>query len=95
MVVKGQNRGVATDIDGNYSIEVSGENPELCFSYIGYKPQTVKVEDKTTLETSLVPDTNTLDEVVVTAFGIKRDKKMLGYAVQDVKGKIPIRNSVQ
>ena len=86
VVVKGQNRGVATDIDGNYSIEVSGENPELCFSYIGYKPQTVKVEDKTTLETSLVPDTNILDEVVVTAFGIKRDKKMLGYAVQDVKG---------
>ena len=86
VIVKGQNTGVATDIDGNYSIEVAGENPELCFSYIGYKPQTVEVEDNTTLEISLVPDTNALDEVVVTAFGIKRDKKMLGYAVQDVKG---------
>ena len=86
VVVKGQNTGVITDIDGNYSIEVSGENPELRFSYIGYKPQTVKVEENTTLEISLVPDTNALDEVVVTALGIKRDKKMLGYAVQDVKG---------
>lgn len=86
VVVKGQNTGVITDIDGNYSIEVSGENPELCFSYIGYEPQTVKVGDKTTLVISLIPDTNTLNEVVVTALGIKRDKKMLGYAVQDVKG---------
>ena len=86
VVVKGQNTGVITDIDGNYSIEVSGENPELHFSYIGYKPQTVKVGDKTTLVISLISDTNTLDEVVVTALGIKRDKKMLGYAVQDVKG---------
>lgn len=86
VVVKGQNTGVITDIDGNYSIEVSGENPELCFSYIGYKPQTVKVGDKTPLVISLIPDTNILNEVVVTALGIKRDKKMLGYAVQDVKG---------
>lgn len=86
VVVKGQNTGVITDIDGNYSIEVSGENPELRFSYIGYKPQTVKVGDKTTLVISLISDTNTFDEVVVTALGIKRDKKMLGYAVQDVKG---------
>lgn len=86
VLVKGQNTGVATDMDGNYIIEVSGDNPELAFSYIGYKSKTVKVGDNTSLETSLIPDSNTLDEIVVTALGIKREKKMLGYSVQDVKG---------
>lgn len=85
VIVKGQNTGIATDVDGKYTIEVSGDNPELTFSYIGYKPQTVKVGERSEIETSLIPDSNTLDEVIVTALGIKREKKMLGYAVQDVK----------
>lgn len=85
VMVKGQKTGVATDIDGNYTIEVSGDNPELAFSYVGYKPKTVKVDDSDMASTTLDPDNNTLNEVVVTALGIKREKKMLGYSVQDVK----------
>ncbi len=85
VIVKGSNTGVATDIDGNYSIEVSDEHPVLNVSYVGYKSQEIKVNTDDMAPISMVPDSQILSELVVTAFGIKRDKKMLGYAVQDVK----------
>ena len=83
--IKGSNIGVATDIDGNYTIETTDENPVIECRYIGYKPMDVKANDKDQINFDMQPDSQTLSEVVVTAFGIKRDKKMLGYAVQDVK----------
>lgn len=85
VTVKGTNKATSTDLDGNYTIEVTGDNPVLSVSYIGYRHEekAVKGLDKVTLD--MRPDSQELSEVVVTAFGIKRDKKMLGYAVQDVK----------
>lgn len=83
--IKGSNVGVATDIDGNYTLETTEENPVIECSYIGYKPTEVKAGDTNQVNFDMQPDSQTLSEVVVTAFGIKRDKKMLGYAVQDVK----------
>lgn len=80
-----EKKGTVTDIDGNYTIEVSSATPELTFSYIGYQSKTVKVTGDGVLTTVLEPSINALDEVVVTALGIKREKKMLGYSVQDVK----------
>lgn len=82
---KGTTNGVITDFDGNFTLYVTGKESVLEFSYIGYVPVTVKVGDKTSLSVKLEEDTQKLDEVVVTALGIKREKKMLGYAVQDIK----------
>lgn len=83
--LKGSDVAVPTDIDGNYSIEVTGKDPVLTYSYIGYKSQDVPVRSDAMEEVTLEPDSQVLSEVVVTALGIKREKKMLGYSVQDVK----------
>lgn len=84
--VIGTTIGTVTDIDGNYSISVPA-NGVLSFSSIGYK--TVKLTPKgSTLDVQFEKDYEFLDEVVVTAMGISREKKSLGYAVQDVKGDI-------
>ena len=82
--VKGTSNGTTTDFDGNYSISVNN-GQVLAFSYVGYGTKEVTVESSNTINVSLQPD-NTLDEVVVTALGIKREKKSLGYATQEVSG---------
>lgn len=81
---KGTTNGSITDYDGNYTVNVPG-NAVLQFSYIGYKSVEVKVEGKEVIDLTMHEDTEVLDEVVVTALGIKREKKMLGYAVQELK----------
>ena len=82
--VKGTTIGTITDMDGQYSIEANlGE--ELEFSYVGYTAQTLKVVGNT-LNVTMKEDTEVLSEVVVTAMGIKRDRKALGYEVGEVKG---------
>lgn len=80
----GTTNGTITDIDGKFTLQVtSGATLEL--SYIGYKTQQLKaVSDFGTIQMS--DDTEVLQEVVVTALGIKREKKALGYAMQEVKG---------
>ncbi|MBS7254852.1 SusC/RagA family TonB-linked outer membrane protein [Flavobacterium branchiicola] len=74
-----------SDFDGVYTIQAS-TGDVLVFSYIGIKTKAVTVAGSTTLNVVLSQDTQNLNEVVVTALGIKRQKKELGYAVQDVKG---------
>ena len=81
---KGTTNGSITDYDGNYSLSVPG-NAVLQFSYIGYKSIEMTVEGKEVIDLTMHEDTEVLDEVVVTALGIKREKKMLGYAVQELK----------
>lgn len=79
-------RGVITDIDGNYSIEVSGPGSVLVFSYIGFNTKEVVVGNATSYNVLLVSTITGLDEVVVTALGIKREVKAIGYAVAEVGG---------
>lgn len=86
VVLKGTSTGVTTDFDGNYSIDVTSEGGTLQFSYVGFTTQEVAIAGKSTINVSLVEDVSELDEVVVTALGIKRERKSLGYAVQEVKG---------
>ena len=86
VLVKGTSTGVTTDFDGNYSINVSGAESALQFSYIGFTTQEIAVNGKSVINVSLAEDVSVLDEVVVTALGIKRERKSLGYAVQEVKG---------
>ena len=85
VAVKGSTTRAVTDIDGNYQLQTSETAPVLQFSYLGYKTKEVKASGKEAITTTMDVDSKALDEVVVTALGIKRDKKMLGYSVQDIK----------
>lgn len=85
VAVKGSTTRAVTDIDGNYQLQTSESAPVLQFSYLGYKTKEVKASGKDAITTTMDVDSKALDEVVVTALGIKRDKKMLGYSVQDIK----------
>ncbi|MEH6704420.1 MAG: SusC/RagA family TonB-linked outer membrane protein [Galbibacter orientalis] len=78
-------KGTVTDFDGNYEIEANSTDI-LVFSYIGFIVQNVPVENQTTINIVLQENTEQLSEVVVTALGIKKEKKALGYAVQEVDG---------
>ncbi len=81
---KGTGNGTITDVDGRFSLNVS-QGSILVISYIGYKSQEVKVGDKP-LNIVLVEESKSLDEVVVTALGVKRERKALGYGIDEVKG---------
>ena len=83
--VKNANTGTITDVNGTFSMLVPG-NAELEVSFVGYVTQTVKVGNKQSLQITMGEDAQALAEVVVTALGIKREEKALGYAVQNVKG---------
>ncbi|MBU2939369.1 SusC/RagA family TonB-linked outer membrane protein [Lacinutrix sp. C3R15] len=83
VIIQGTSTGASTDFDGNYSISAK-QGDVLIFSYVGYANQSQTVGASSKIDVSLQPD-NTLDEVVVTALGIKREEKALGYASQQVK----------
>ena len=84
VLVKGTTLGTITDVDGNFNLSnVPSSAKTLQISYIGMQTQEVVI--KPNLRVVLKADAQKLDEVVVTAMGISREKKALGYAVQDVK----------
>ena len=83
--VKGSTMGVITDIDGNYTIDCPS-NATLEVSYIGSKTQTVKIGGKNTIDITLQDESQAIDEVVVTALGIKRQARSLGYSTTKVSG---------
>lgn len=84
--VKGTSTGTITDIDGNYKLDIS-DSDVLVFSYIGYATQELSVGNRSVIDLVLAIDAEQLDEVVVTALGIEREKKSLGYAVTEIGGK--------
>lgn len=77
--------GTITDIDGNFTLSIT-PGSQIQISYIGYKEQSYTLTKDTTLNIKLVEESELLDEVVVTALGIKKSEKALGYAVQKVGG---------
>jgi len=83
--LKGTNKGVSTNINGAYSISYPGTGT-LSFSAIGYIPKEVKLTGETEINVVLPEDSKAISEVVVTALGIKRDKRVLTYSSQEVKG---------
>lgn len=85
VVVKGTTKGVSSDFDGKYSIKVSEEKSILLFTSIGYRPFEASVSGLTTINVKLEEGAEMLGEVVVTALGITREKKSLGYAVTELK----------
>ena len=85
VMIKGTTNGTITDMDGKFSLEVS-KNATLVVSYIGFGNQEVKIGNQTNVSITLKEDSQALDELVVTALGIKREEKALGYSVQKVSG---------
>lgn len=86
VMVKGQStNGTITNLDGHFTLEAPS-NSTLVVSYIGYKSQEIKALAGKPLNIKLHEDSEVLDEVVVTALGIKREEKALGYSVQKVSG---------
>lgn len=83
VIEKGTTNGAITDFDGNYSLTVS-EGATLQYSYVGYKNVEMSVTGKKTIDITMTEDTEVLEEVVVTALGIKRSEKALSYNVQQV-----------
>lgn len=90
--IKGTTRGTTTDANGNYRVSVPAD-ARLVFSFIGYTSQEVTLGNRSTLNISLVAGSQSLDEIVVTAQGIERDKRSLGYATQEVSGNLLTQRS--
>ncbi|MGB2128882.1 MAG: SusC/RagA family TonB-linked outer membrane protein [Flavicella sp.] len=97
VLIKGTTQGTETDFDGNYSIEAS-KGQTIQFSYIGMKSSEQVIGDAAKINVVLEQDTEALDEVVVTALGVTREKKSIGYASQQVAGediaKVKVNNVV-
>jgi len=85
--IKNSNTGTMTNTNGEYSIIQAGDNDIIVFSMIGYKTLEQAIAGQTVIDVTLQEDTQLMQEVVVTALGIKRDEKALGYAVQNISTK--------
>ena len=86
VIEKGTTHGTVTNVDGTYSISDLGADAVLVFSFVGMESVEVEVGTQTTIDVSMQSDAIGLEEVVVTALGIKREQKALGYSVQAVDG---------
>ncbi len=86
VTVKGTTIGAITDVNGKFSLTAPQNATTLVFSYIGMKKQEVDLGGRKVIDVVMEPDLLGLDEVVVTALGISREKKALGYSVQDLGG---------
>lgn len=85
VIVKDTTHGTVTDADGQFQISAAPD-ATLIVNFLGYKNEEVTVNNRTFVEVTLTEDTQVLDEVVVTALGIKRERKALGYGIAEVKG---------
>lgn len=83
--VKNTSEGTVTGLDGDYIINANA-NDSLEFSFIGFKTIVLPINGRVKIDVALSPDTQLLDDVVVTALGIKRQKRELGYATEDIDG---------
>lgn len=84
VLVKGSSTGTTTDFDGNYTLGNLNSDAVLEFSYIGYTTLEITVGNQTTVNVSLEVNAQQIDEVVVTALNIQRDKESLGYSISQV-----------
>ena len=78
IVIRGVSQGVITDIDGNYSVKVPYAEATLIFSYVGYQPQTIKLDGQTKLNVELVEDVQALEEVVVVGYATQKRENITG-----------------
>ena len=93
VIVKGTTTGTATDADGRFALNVAGDKAVLQFKYLGYLTSEQPVNSSGVIEIALAVDNKQLDEVTVTALGISREKRALGYAVSEVKAEQIVQKS--
>lgn len=86
VVLKGSTTGTVTDTEGKYRVIVPGSGGTLVFSFIGLTSQEIEIGERTVVDIQMRPDVTQLGEVIVTAAGIQRESKALGYAVGNVSG---------
>ncbi|MCX2681629.1 SusC/RagA family TonB-linked outer membrane protein [Galbibacter sp. EGI 63066] len=86
VVVQGTNTGTSSDFDGNYTLNNVPQDAVLVFTIIGYAPQQISVGGRSSINVTMSADTEQLDEVVVTALGIEKETKALGYSLTEVDG---------
>ena len=84
VVVKGTTNGTVTDVDGNYKLAVDASATTLVYSFIGLATLEVPIGGRSVIDVQLSSDDIRLDEIVVTAVGIEREKKALGYSVENI-----------
>lgn len=93
--VEGTGTGVATDVNGNFKIELPANKDLLAVNYVGYSPQRVKVGDQSNLNIALQEDGNSLNEVVVTGFGTTTKKATLAGAISTIPANTPMSDQAQ
>jgi len=86
IIVKGTTIGANSNANGEYSITVPQANNILVFSFIGFESQEVNIGNQNSINIVMAEDTKQLNEVVVTALGIKKEARTIGYSTQEVKG---------
>ncbi|WP_268121864.1 SusC/RagA family TonB-linked outer membrane protein [Roseivirga pacifica] len=86
VAVKGTTIGMVTDIDGKYTISAPDDATVLTFSFVGYQTLEEQIGTRTTIDVRMTELVTSLEEVVVTALGVERETKALGYSVQEVQG---------
>lgn len=82
ILLKGTQRGTVTDGNGNFSLEISGEQPVLIFSFVGYVSQEIATGNRTTIQVILQPDEKALDELVVVGYGEQKKVNVIGSVSQ-------------
>ncbi|WP_310590039.1 SusC/RagA family TonB-linked outer membrane protein [Dyadobacter chenwenxiniae] len=91
IVVKGSTNGTITDSEGKYKLDVNEKATDLTFSFLGFSSQEVKIAGRSVIDISLSADLRQLNEVVVTALGIKKDIRRIGVAIQTVDGNATVK----
>ncbi len=85
VLIKGTSKGAVTDFNGNFKLQVATTPTDLVISYIGFETKEVTVNQSDSIRVVLTPSLNALDQVVITALGIKREEKKLGYSQATVQ----------
>lgn len=86
ILIQGTAKGTISDVDGKYQLDLSNQEQVLVFSFIGHKTQTIDVNGRSTINVILLTDQYELDEIVVTALGVEKEVKSLGYSVTEFEG---------
>lgn len=86
VLILGTTSGAVTDVDGNYKLAVPSDGATLVISFIGYESQEVAIGSRSVIDVSLTTDLTELSEVVVTAVGIEREKRSIGYGIDQIEG---------
>lgn len=86
ILVKGSSQGTITDVNGEFALTIPSPSSTLVFSFVGFISQEVNVDGRANINVVLATDARQLSEVVITALGVEKDKKAIGYALQSVSG---------